>query len=1149
MKHRIAFLLLAVVMALSMLSVSSMNAEATVSADTPVISVEKIWAASGSTVELNIHIVNNPGVLGATLTISWDDGLTLLSDENGTAFAGATYQSPSRYVSRGTNFMWYGSDVEEIMDGTILTLTFQVSDTVEELTSLAVNISSSGIYDVDQNDVNAHLVSGSIQIVNYLPGDVSGNRVIDTLDLIMLARYISDGCITDPEGYNVTLDSLAANVNDDANINALDLILISRYISDGCVTDPNGYNITLLPVSPPCTHSAMLATPEQAATCTEDGNIAYWYCPDCQTYFSDAEAQNPITAEETVIPAAKHPNLTATAQKDPTYTEPGNIAYWYCDLCDLYFTDSACQNVISYEDTIIPIKPSYAITYYLYGNSEYLQEVGVDNTNPDFYDPELGLKLKNLNKDGFIFDGWFDGAGSNATQIKQIAVGESGEIDLYAHWTPIEYKITYVDAAVHNNPTTYTVEDNIILSDPEWSGLAFASWTDSTGKLDTYKDSNGYYHAQIKKGTTGSMILTANWESKANYAVPETGIRDLYIEYDPVTGVQYFIYRLGTIHNVVLDSLAVENKEYGEEISWTIDQTVSLEDSIAKTASEAVTNSVTKTTEWASTKEWTDSKSDTYAWHVDAKFSAEWKAKKIFKLNTEISGGVSGSYTDEHSHTTSDMTGGSDSGTTEETTESSSTVAYNKTVAESFQTTITIGADMPAGEYSYVYYTDVDVYAVVAYDPQSGNYKVDTCSIMGETLKAMRLYTPPESMNINIQTSNGLPCDVPLDELESFIANAYYVKYEANGGTGSMYNSAHIRDTAHTLSENAFTKEGYTWSGWKLPDGTLVIKDEEISNLAQQGELITVTAEWTNNLYTITYDSNKPTNATYAVESLPADTACHYDMDVKLGSAPTLGGWIFGGWYTDPTCTTKLGEANQTLTTPNLATSGTVKVYAKWTPITYTITYNANGGSGSMSSSTHTFDTAKALTSNAYGRDGYTFLGWSTNKDAVTPTYTNGQSVKNLSTGGNVTLYAIWVKTYSQLCFDSSSGKRDVKMEQGDYHTETVYPGLNRSALKANGYTTVKLTIQFDCKRTALFCYNEAKIQVYSYFDEEIYSYEYPDVFAKDWENKTITMYFSIDNLQTDGSFWVKWSAPSDGNGSVDGWWLGRTYYTLQITK
>lgn len=89
-----------------------------------------------------------------------------------------------------------------------------------------------------------------------------------------------------------------------------------------------------------------------APTCTTDGNIEYWYCSNCKKYFSDEGCQNVINKEDTVDEATGH-SKEHHAAVAPTATEPGNIEYWYCSVCDTYFADEALTKVISQADTIL----------------------------------------------------------------------------------------------------------------------------------------------------------------------------------------------------------------------------------------------------------------------------------------------------------------------------------------------------------------------------------------------------------------------------------------------------------------------------------------------------------------------------------------------------------------------------------------------------------------------------------------------------------------------------------------------------------------------------------------------------------------------------------------------------------------------------
>lgn len=84
----------------------------------------------------------------------------------------------------------------------------------------------------------------------------------------------------------------------------------------------------------------------------------------------------------------------------------------------------------------------------------------------------------------------------------------------------------------------------------------------------------------------------------------------------------------------------------------------------------------------------------------------------------------------------------------------------------------------------------------------------------------------------------------------------------------------------------------------------------------------------------------------------------------------------------------------------------TVNVPA-WT--SYTISYNANGGSGAPSNQKKWKDEALTLSNTKPTRTGYTFLGWSTNKSASSATYNVGA---RFTSNANTTLYAVWSENY-----------------------------------------------------------------------------------------------------------------------------------------
>ena len=102
----------------------------------------------------------------------------------------------------------------------------------------------------------------------------------------------------------------------------------------------------------PATGHSLTETPAVTETCTSDGNSAYWTCSYCSKYFSDASGENEIAADSWVIPATGH-SLTETPAEAATCTTDGNSAYWTCDYCNKYYSDEDGVNEITMDSWVI----------------------------------------------------------------------------------------------------------------------------------------------------------------------------------------------------------------------------------------------------------------------------------------------------------------------------------------------------------------------------------------------------------------------------------------------------------------------------------------------------------------------------------------------------------------------------------------------------------------------------------------------------------------------------------------------------------------------------------------------------------------------------------------------------------------------------
>lgn len=386
---------------------------------------------------------------------------------------------------------------------------------------------------------------------------------------------------------------------------------------------------------------ALKAFSQIDASCTKDGQKAYWKCSYCGMLFEDSNGTKPVSMESIIIKAGGH-NLQKHDSVEPTCETDGKKEYYSCKVCGKYFSDSkgenevengsweidakghtvvidpevpakdeetgltegshcsVCQKVLVKQEVIPALgegKTKHLITYDIYGGDLYLEAVGVDNSNPEYYYSEDGLTLKNLKSPGYIFEGWYDGEGSNAEQIKRIEVGETSDFELFAHWKPREYTITFDSNLVPVNSINYTVDKGATLTSPSLFGYNFMGWSDDNGNIVK----------KIDKGTIGNITLTANWSSKRNQTrvVNELGNPIIYEDED--NGQILFAYELGQIENVPL----YEIKNLGNSCGITVEEEYAKSNSISESRADSIVDTIeqttTKTTTWSLSKDWNKS--------------------------------------------------------------------------------------------------------------------------------------------------------------------------------------------------------------------------------------------------------------------------------------------------------------------------------------------------------------------------------------------------------------------------------------------------------------------------------------------------------------------------------------------------------------
>ena len=123
----------------------------------------------------------------------------------------------------------------------------------------------------------------------------------------------------------------------------------------------------------------------------------------------------------------------------------------------------------------------------------------------------------------------------------------------------------------------------------------------------------------------------------------------------------------------------------------------------------------------------------------------------------------------------------------------------------------------------------------------------------------------------------------------------------------------------------------------------------------------------------------------------------------------------------------------------------------------YTVKFDSNGGTGTMSNQEFTMDKSQNLTANTFTRKGYTFSGWNTKADGTGTSYKNSESVTNLTTinNGTVTLYAQWTgnKVAYKVEHYKEQEDKTYKIEETEEITGTVGETVKAKEKTYEGYT------------------------------------------------------------------------------------------------
>lgn len=268
--------------------------------------------------------------------------------------------------------------------------------------------------------------------------------------------------------------------------------------------------------------------------------------------------------------------------------------------------------------------------------------------------------------------------------------------------------------------------------------------------------------------------------------------------------------------------------------------------------------------------------------------------------------------------------------------------------------------------------------------------------------------------------------------------HSYTIRYDANGGDGSIADQQMTYDKADKLKANTFKRNGYTWAGWRRDDaatGTQYRNRQEVKNLLpDDGGSTTMYAQWTRNTYTVTFIDGFDGSTIGTV-------GAGYGQKAEAPTAPSHTGYTPSGWDTD--------FSNVT---------GDMTVTMGYRANRYRIEFDKNSvrASGSTARMQMEYGKSANLTRNGFSLDGYDWLYWTDDADGNGRQYSDTQSVTDLTAddGATVTLYAQWrIRRYTVTFIDGMTGGviSRTEVEHGGQATAPAIP--KHSGYKATGWS------------------------------------------------------------------------------------------------
>ena len=664
-----------------------------------------------------------------------------------------------------------------------------------------------------------------------------------------------------------------------------------------------------------------------------------------------------------------------------------------------------------------------------------------------------------LKKEFYVFGGWYqDAACKIPWNFAKDKVTKN--LVLHAKWDPEPYEIAYeLDGGTNSeaNPATYTAEDTVKLADPVKAGYVFLGWY-------TTADGTGTKVTEIAAGSRGAKTFYALW-------TPAEQTYEIHHMLQTLDGTDY-----EDAETVKATALTGTNVKAGAEQSkvytgFTFD-TTKTEDSEGVIPGEGtlVLKLYYSRNTYDVTFSGTDSADQTVkvpyqgkvnepqapvkagytftGWYVTAEPSKLWDfgtnvvtdvtelragwSANTYNVTFDLQGGAGGNSNVQATYDSAMPTitvparagyqfagyyDKAEGGTKYYNADGSSAADWNKAGDT------TLYAQWTANSYQVIFNANGGSGSMDAEEFVYGEEKTLSTNSFTKTGYAFVGWTTGEIAGDVIYTDGASVSSLTTEQGGTVNLYAvwkpitYMVVYNGNGADGSMEDQQMTYDTEAALSPIGYTKTGYHFLGWaKTSNAKTGELDnlEQVMNLAEkEGSKVTLYAVWGANTYAVAFHANGGTGSKMEVQSFTYDEAAK----ALSKNQYTRTGYNFKGWALTDTAT-EAEYADQAKVQNLVVTQdGVLNLYAVWTAQSYTVSFDANGGSTTTASKEVTYGSTYGTLPTAT-RIGYDFVGWYTEKEAGTAIIADN----TVSITGDTTLYAHWTAKQFTVSFDTNKG-------------------------------------------------------------------------------------------------------------------------------